>query len=282
MIKKVLLLATIFLSLQAVAQEKATLKPNSKKEDSSKKQKIIVNQEYTTASGLKYKITQIGTGKQVMAGDKVTVHYTGKLTNGTKFDSSKDRNQPFSFMVGASQVIQGWDEGLQHLRVGDNATLEIPPAIGYGDRDMGTIPPNSTLIFDIEVLGAMETVRAKPYDVKGKDTVITASGLKYIIVSDGTGPRAENGKTVDVHYTGYLMDGTIFDSSVERGEPISFSLGNGMVIRGWEEGIGLMKVGDKFRLIIPSQLGYGERGAGGGKIPANATLIFDVELIGVK
>jgi FKBP-type peptidyl-prolyl cis-trans isomerase len=101
------------------------------------------------------------------------------------------------------------------------------------------------------------------------------------VVQKGNGAQAENGKTVDVHYTGYLMDGRTFDSSIERGEPISFPLGQNMVIKGWEEGIALMKVGEKMRLIIPSELGYGDRGAGG-VIPPNATLIFDVELVNVK
>ncbi len=281
MIKRILLLATLFLSLQVVAQKKASVKTKVKKEETPKKPTIKVNQEYTTASGLKYRVTEIGTGRQVMSGDKATVHYTGKLLSGTKFDSSKDRNQPFSFKVGSGQVIKGWDEALQVLRVGDKATLIIPPTIGYGDKDMGTIPPNSTLVFDIEVLDAVEAVKPKPFDVKGKDTLTTTSGLRYIKVVSGTGEQATNGKTVDVHYTGYLMDGHIFDSSIERGQPISFPLGNNMVIKGWEEGIALMKVGDKIRLIIPSQLAYGDRGAPG-VIPPNATLIFDVELMGLK
>ena len=109
----------------------------------------------------------------------------------------------------------------------------------------------------------------------------TASGLEYIEVQAGTGAQAEAGKTVSVHYTGKFQDGKVFDSSVSRGEPITFQLGKGKVIKGWDEGIALMKVGGKAELIIPPQLGYGERGAGG-VIPPNATLIFDVELVGVK
>ena len=109
----------------------------------------------------------------------------------------------------------------------------------------------------------------------------TASGLEYIEVEAGTGPQAEAGTTVSVHYTGKLQDGKVFDSSVSRGEPITFQLGKGKVIKGWDEGIALMKVGGKAQLIIPPQLGYGERGAGG-VIPPNATLVFDVELVDVK
>jgi peptidyl-prolyl cis-trans isomerase A (cyclophilin A) len=109
----------------------------------------------------------------------------------------------------------------------------------------------------------------------------TASGLEYTETLAGTGAQAQAGKMVRVHYTGKLPDGKIFDSSIPRGEPIEFKLGAGRVIKGWDEGIALMKVGGKATLTIPPHLGYGERGAGG-VIPPNATLIFDVELVDVK
>jgi FKBP-type peptidyl-prolyl cis-trans isomerase len=109
----------------------------------------------------------------------------------------------------------------------------------------------------------------------------TSSGLEYLEVEPGTGAQAEAGKTVSVHYTGKFQDGKVFDSSVSRGEPITFQLGKGKVIKGWDEGIALMKVGGKAQLIIPPDLAYGERGAGG-VIPPNATLVFDVELVSVK
>lgn len=112
------------------------------------------NQAVTTASGLTYIVTKHGDGEPVKAGDNVIVNYTGLLTNGALFDSSLARNEPFSFPVGAGMVIKGWDEGLQQLKVGDHATLIIPPAIGYGAAGAGgVIPPDATLIFIIEVLG---------------------------------------------------------------------------------------------------------------------------------
>lgn len=109
----------------------------------------------------------------------------------------------------------------------------------------------------------------------------TDSGLRYQIIQKGDGVKAEKGKTVSVHYKGQLEDGTVFDSSYKRNQPIDFPLGMGNVIPGWDEGIALLHVGDKARLVIPSNLGYGARGAGG-VIPPNATLIFDVELMDVK
>ena len=114
-----------------------------------------------------------------------------------------------------------------------------------------------------------------------KDAKKTESGLAYFIIKEGDGAQAEAGKTVSVHYTGKLIDGTKFDSSLDRGQPIDFPLGQGRVIPGWDEGIALLKVGGKATLIIPPHLAYGERGAGG-IIPPNATLIFDVELVDVK
>lgn len=109
----------------------------------------------------------------------------------------------------------------------------------------------------------------------------TASGLRYQIIQEGTGEQATAGKTVSVHYKGQLLDGTVFDSSYKRQQPIDFVLGQGQVIPGWDEGVSLLKVGDKARFVIPSDLAYGSRGAGG-VIPPDAALLFDVELVAVN
>ena len=109
----------------------------------------------------------------------------------------------------------------------------------------------------------------------------TPSGLRYKILQEGNGVKAEKGKTVSVHYKGQLLDGQVFDSSYQRKQPIDFTLGVGQVIAGWDEGIQLLKVGDKARFVIPSNIAYGSQGAGGA-IPPDATLIFDVELMNVK
>ena len=116
---------------------------------------------------------------------------------------------------------------------------------------------------------------------KMPDVQKTDSGLQYIVIEEGTGDKAVTGKKVKVHYTGKLEDGTEFDSSIKRGQPIEFTLGVGQVIKGWDEGIGLMKEGGKRQLIIPPELGYGAAGAGN-VIPPNSVLIFDVELVEVE
>ena len=108
----------------------------------------------TTASGLQYEDITVGSGATATAGKSVTVHYTGWLTNGSKFDSSKDRNEPFEFNLGASEVIRGWDEGVQGMQVGGVRKLTIPASLGYGARGAGgVIPPNATLVFEVELLG---------------------------------------------------------------------------------------------------------------------------------
>jgi len=121
-----------------------------------------------------------------------------------------------------------------------------------------------------------------PFALSGDDAMpTTPSGLQYEDIQPGTGDEAVAGKSVEVHYTGWLTDGTKFDSSHDRRSPFSFNLGAGRVIKGWDEGVAGMKVGGKRKLTIPPDLGYGARGAGG-LIPPGATLVFEVELLKVK
>ncbi len=234
-----------------------------------------------TESGLKYVITEQGNGVLAKTGDFVSVHYTGTLLDGTKFDSSYDRNEPISFKLGSGMVIKGWDEGIAFMHVGDKGRFEIPSDLAYGETANGLIPANSTLVFEVELVSTKPAPVILEFDVDGKVAATTDSGLQFILVKEGSGKKAAPGYTVTVHYTGYFEDGSIFDSSVERDQPFQFDLGMGRVIVGWDEGVALMKVGDKARLIIPFQLAYGEEGFPG-VIPPKSTLIFDVELLDVK
>ncbi len=235
----------------------------------------------TTTSGLKYAVVEQGDGMMLIPGMRVRIHYNGFFEDDmTIFDSSFQRNEPIDFTLGKGMVIRGWEEGISKLRVGDRARLWVPYDLAYGEQGRGPIPPATNLIFDVEVIDAEEVKRPEPFDVAGKDTIETETGLKYIIVNEGYGDYPEEGQAVAVHYTGFLMNGNIFDSSVERGQPFRFLLGRRQVIAGWDEGVSLMKQGSRFRFIIPPELAYGERAMG--PIPSNATLIFDVELLSVE
>lgn len=119
----------------------------------SKKNEGEPMNQVTTPTGLQYVDEVVGSGNVAQPGQRVSVHYTGWLTDGTKFDSSRDRNSPFQFNLGASEVIKGWDEGVSGMKVGGKRKLTIPPELGYGARGAGNaIPPNSTLVFDVELL----------------------------------------------------------------------------------------------------------------------------------
>lgn len=149
----------------------------------------------------------------------------------------------------------------------------------------------ATSIFVALTLGACGSnanSEAKSVEVAAPKTVVAAPSFQKIDTTVGEGDVAEAGQTVSVHYTGWLYDtseeenrGEKFDSSVDRGQPFEFPLGAGKVIKGWDEGVAGMQIGGKRTLIIPAEMGYGARGAGG-KIPPNATLLFDVELLGIK
>jgi peptidylprolyl isomerase len=133
------------------------------------------------------------------------------------------------------------------------------------------------------LMGACAPATGAPAAAAGKGGAMqtTSSGLQYEDLVVGTGATPQAGQTAVVHYTGWLDNGTKFDSSVDRGQPFEFRLGQGQVIKGWDEGVATMKVGGKRKLLIPPDLGYGARGAGG-VIPPNARLTFEVELLGVK
>lgn len=260
-----------------------------------------------TASGMYYSITQQGSGEKPQSGNQVKMNYTGTLLDGTTFDSNVDtafgHTTPFEFKLGQGQVIKGWDEGVALLQKGSKATFYIPSGMAYGSsaRPGGKanpkgIPANSPLVFDVELLDFSvpvndDEVLKKYFTERNIAPTKTASGLYYKINEEGTGAMPQAGQKVVMNYTGQLLDGTKFDSNVDsifgHVSPFEFKLGQGQVIKGWDEGIALLKQGSKATLYIPSALAYGAQSmppnaANPKGIPANSILIFDVEVAGLK
>lgn len=252
----------------------------------------------TLDSGLQYLDDSLGTGREAKAGDLVSIHFKGWMVpkdtaselfadwsadqtkNMLSIGDSKLRNQPIKYVLNTNSFIKGTDEGIAGMKAGGIRTLIIPSKLAYGEAGVGFIPPNTDLKIVVELLEVKDKGIAKMWEVDSTLFKTTASGLKYAIISQGEGPLIEAGKVVTVHYSGYLQNGTLFDSSVERDEPIQFVVGQGQVIPGWDEGMQLLKKGDKARFIIPPQLGYAEMQIE--KIPPNSTLIFDTEVVDVK
>ncbi len=229
-----------------------------------------------TNSGIGYKILEKGDGKTfAKSADRVEVHYTGWTTDGKMFDSSVVRGQTATF--GLNQVIAGWTEGMQLVSKGGKIRLWIPENLAYEGKPNR---PAGMLVFDVQLIDVERAPEQPkvPADVAAApaDATRTASGLAYKVLERGGGqthPKASN--RVTVHYTGWTTDGKMFDSSVMRGQPATFGLGQ--VIAGWTEGVQLMKVGDKFRFWIPQDLAY--KGQAG---PPAGTLVFDVHLLGIQ
>jgi FKBP-type peptidyl-prolyl cis-trans isomerase len=232
-----------------------------------------------TASGLASKVLTPGTGAEhPKEWDEVKVHYTGWTTDGKMFDSSVKRGEPATFPL--NRVIKGWTEGVQLLTVGEKRRFWIPVELAYNNRPGR---PAGMLVFDVELLEIKKGVEPPPPPVTPpdvaappKDAEKTKSGLFSKVLQPGTGkdkPKATS--RVKVHYSGWTTDGKMFDSSVTRGQPITFGLDQ--VIPGWTEGVQLMVTGEKRRLWIPEAMAYkGQPGAPAGM------LVFDVELIAIE
>lgn len=229
--------------------------------------------------GLELEDIVVGDGEVAGESDFVTVHYKGMLSNGDVFEDSRDIGQPATFQLGVGMLIEGWDIGLQGMRVGGQRRIVLQPELAYGEEGAGeVIPPNEVLTFEIELLEVRKMPVSWEYDEA--DVQTTESGLMYVVMEEGSGDKPEAGDRIRVNYSGYLEDGDLFDSSFIRDTSFEFNVGTGAVIQGWDHGLLDMRPGEKRKLIIPAPLAYGERGIGN-VIPPNATLYFDVELVEV-
>jgi FKBP-type peptidyl-prolyl cis-trans isomerase len=259
----------------------------------------------TDKSGSKYSIIKANKTPLVKIDDVVTMQLKYSNTKDSVLFDSWKMGGPLQIKVTKPQFKGDLMAGLVLLHSGDSAmflinadslftktfNMPLPEFVEKGSdltftvKVIKSIPESELKAEEIKIekqKDMQETIDIEKYIKDNNLTVVTtASGLKYVMLADGTGEQAQAGKTVRVHYTGKLLDGTKFDSSLDRNDPLEFMLGQGMVIRGWDEGIALLKVGGKALLIIPSSLAYGARGAGN-VIPPFSPLTFEVELVEVK
>ena len=265
-------------------------------------------------NGIFYSFEKKGKGVLPKPGDYVKINYIGKMLDGSAFDQS-DPNDPFVFRVGYRIVIQGWDKGIQKLPVGSKASLLVPAEMAYGSSGLGEVPPNTPLLYELEVLDILSPDAYDQYVIQvekkeraaykkhvsdqfKKDKRLindyaadqklrvkrTEKGVSYAIKKKGKGDNLKRGDKVTIHYEGMLLDGTKFDSSYDRKTPFTFILGHKKVIEGWEDALVNFKKGSKGVLLIPSKMAYGRLAIReeGINIPGDSALIFNVEVVGVE
>lgn len=243
--------------------------------------KTVNNSLIESPSGVKYKFLRKGRGVQPKTGDDLYVHYIGRYNDTVVFADTYKRGFPLQFTFGIGQVIKGWEQTFKYLHQGDVVYMEVPPELGYGNIEQQGVPPNSVLQFEIHLMQVIPGRKVIPYSTLGKDTITTKSGLKYIIIEDGTESYPRDKELMIVDYTGFLENGKIFDSSIRRNKPLKFTMGEGAVLKSWEEGLRKIKEGGMIKLIIPPELAYGEKGFKN-IVPPNETLTFDIYLIKTK
>lgn len=220
---------------------------------------------------LKIETTKPGTGTDVAdTGDTILMEYTGTLKDGTVFDANTDpeKGSPYAVTLGESPVIEGWTLGLKGIKKGEERKLTIPGALGYGESGSGDkIGPNATLIFQTKCMYLIKQGHSKDVEMK--------------TIQQGTGEGAADGDELTVHYTGKLLNGKVFDTSLKGPKtPYKFKIG-GNVIQGWSFGCTGMKKGEKRHLIIPPAMAYGPQGSGTA-IGPNQVLEFDIECLGIS
>ncbi len=251
------------------------------------------------ADGVQYRDLKAGAGEPCPEGAKVKIHYTGWTPDGNVFDSSRSTGKVADFELDG--LIKGWQEGIPGMKKGGVRKLVIAPEKGYGARSQPNIPANSTLTFEVELLGfsppAVPRIKSRPRRSPAPADLsklsdgtrptaddanlkpIGAGGLLYRDLKVGDGPEVTRGADVVMDYVGWLRaDGSVFDSSFKRAETFRSPLGG--LIPGWQEGVPGMKVGGVRKLVIPPDMAYGADGRPG--IPGGSTLVFEIEVLGAR
>jgi FKBP-type peptidyl-prolyl cis-trans isomerase len=248
-----------------------------------------------TVAGVYYVVTKSNpTGKKVVEGDQMVFHYIESLLDGTKIDSTSVlKNSPAKLPYGVQYNLPAGAviDAIKELHVGEKAIFLIPSSLAHGSNSVGIIPAYSVLRFDINILALnseIQLIKSYVSDKKLTVTDTTSTGLRYIRTKQGTGDAVKAGQSVTIKYVAKLLTGTVFDSTGTVTNPsFTFLLGGGSTIKGFDEGVAKMKVGEKATILFPSSIGYGKTGVvnqntGVTTIPPFSPLSFDIELVGVK
>ncbi|MCP4417137.1 MAG: hypothetical protein GY805_10970 [Chloroflexi bacterium] len=238
----------------------------------------------TTESGLQYYFLEEGDGATPLLGEVASISFTGWLEDGQKFGDSQG-GVPIQFIVGEEQIVPGWDEMVLLMQIGDVVQIILPPELGLGEAGSpnGTIPPNATLIFEMELVSIeppppTPTPAPPPTSIEESEFLVTDSGLKFFIITDGSGDLIELGDLVTAHYIMWLEDGTQLETSYDFGQPIQLAVGEVQAGPGWDEAMLMMNVGSKAQFILTPELAYGSQAANG---PTEGDLVFELEIIDV-
>jgi len=235
---------------------------------------------WMTESGVQITELVVGEGTgPPLRGDLVIMQYDAWYLDGKKFDSTYDRGQPFSFRMGFGRIPQGWEEGMSTMRKGGKRRLIIPPELAFGTEGRGgLVPPETWIKVEVELVDLGPGTPIPPrVSHANLEFVKTESGLIYADIAVGLGDSPKPGQSIGLRYSGFLEDGTLFDSSYIEGPPVARRFTDEAIIKGWMEGIRTMKKGGMRKLLVPPELAYGAE-ADPPRVPPNATLEFDIEL----
>ncbi|MFO7863397.1 MAG: FKBP-type peptidyl-prolyl cis-trans isomerase [Salinivirgaceae bacterium] len=232
-------------------------------------------------SGIQYIVVKEGEGAKADENHWAYFHFIGYLPSGKIFDASTLRGDAVRYNAGSNDFIPAFDQVLPLMNQGAQYHVLVPSKYAYGKEGLeGVVPPDTDLKFDIDLQHVEEKKEIIPFDVDGRDTIVTPSGVKYMKVKEGEGEFPKENDVVKIHFTGYFENGNMFQSSLSNNDDVIFAVGQGQVIVGLDEVIKFVKPGGKIRAIIPWKFGYGEEGYPP-LIPPKTNLVFDIELVAV-
>ncbi len=241
--------------------------------------------DYTvTDSGLQYYFLEEGDGDMPEMGEVAVVNFTGWIQNGLKFADSQE-GVPIEFVVGEEQILPGWDEMVLLMQVGDIVQFVLPPELGLGEEGApnGVIPPNATLVFEMELVDIQPppptpTPAPPPVSVDESEYIVTDSGLKFFMITEGSGELIESGDQVTLHYKMWDEDGNQLETSYDFGQPVPIIAGIGQAGPGWDEALLMMSSSGKAQFVLTPELAYGDQAA---NAPTEGDLIFEIEIVDV-